>query len=124
MRAVIDTNVLLSGLIWHGTPHVLIEQVRTGALTLVSSPFLIAELAEVIGRPKFHTILGKSNIDPEMMLADIRRLAEIFRRRRSSRARQLCRYSHRQPSTGAHRNPLSRQWVGRAVQRIEGAVLF
>ena len=47
MRAVIDTNVLLSGLIWHGAPHTLIEQVRAGALTLVSSPALLTELAEV-----------------------------------------------------------------------------
>lgn len=48
VRAVVDTNVLLSGLLWHGAPHALLEQVRTGALTLVSSPALLAELAGVI----------------------------------------------------------------------------
>lgn len=53
MRAVIDTNVLLSGL-----PHALIEQVRTGALSLISSLALIAGLAEVTNRPKFQAILG------------------------------------------------------------------
>jgi predicted nucleic acid-binding protein len=47
MRVVLDTNVLLSGLLWHGTPHTLIERVRKGALTLVSSPALLAELAEL-----------------------------------------------------------------------------
>jgi hypothetical protein len=47
VRAVIDTNVLLSGLIWFGTPHKLIEQVRAGTLTLISSPALLAELADV-----------------------------------------------------------------------------
>ena len=31
VRAVIDTNVLLSGLLWRGTPHALIQQIRTGA---------------------------------------------------------------------------------------------
>ena len=45
MRAVIDTNVLLSGLIWQGTPHALIEQVRDGTLTLITSPALLAELS-------------------------------------------------------------------------------
>jgi hypothetical protein len=62
--------VLLSGLIWHGTPHALIEQVRTGALTLISSPTLIAELVELITRPKFRSALAQSNTDPERMLAE------------------------------------------------------
>ena len=51
MRAVVDTNVLLSGLLWRGTPHRLIEEVRAGALTLLTSPALLAELGEVIRRP-------------------------------------------------------------------------
>lgn len=78
MRAVIDTNVLLSGLIWHGTPHRLIEQIRAGTLTLITSPALLAELDEVIRRPKFHTILVRSQTDPDRTLAELRRLAEII----------------------------------------------
>jgi predicted nucleic acid-binding protein len=31
VRVVIDTNVLLSGLLWPGKSHMLIEQVRAGA---------------------------------------------------------------------------------------------
>ena len=50
VRAVVDTNVLLSGLFWRGRPHALIEQVRAGTLTLISSPALLAELAEVMNR--------------------------------------------------------------------------
>jgi putative PIN family toxin of toxin-antitoxin system len=77
VRAVIDTNVLLSGLLWRGTPHMLIEQVRAGAITLVTSPALIAELAETIHRPKFRAVLARSHTDPAWMLSEIRRLAEI-----------------------------------------------
>jgi uncharacterized protein len=44
---VIDTNVLVSGLLWRGPPHAVIEQVRAGRLTLISSPALFAELAAV-----------------------------------------------------------------------------
>ena len=58
VRAVVDTNVLLSGLFWRGRPHALMERVRTGALTLISSPALLAELAEVMNRPKFQVILA------------------------------------------------------------------
>ena len=78
MRAVVDTNVLLSGLFWHGTPHVLLEQARGGALTLVSSLSLLAEIAEVLNRPKFRAILNRSNTDPEQTLAVLRQLTEIF----------------------------------------------
>jgi uncharacterized protein len=78
VRAVLDTNVLLSGLFWRGTPHALIEQARAGALTVISSPSLLAELAEVINRPKFQAILDRSNTDPEEMLADLQRLVEII----------------------------------------------
>ena len=53
MRAVIDTNVLLSGLLWRGAPHALTEHVQAGRLAMVSSPVLLAELAEVISRFKF-----------------------------------------------------------------------
>jgi predicted nucleic acid-binding protein len=45
VRAVIDTNVLLSGLLWRGAPHALIERVRAGVLTLIASPTLLAEFS-------------------------------------------------------------------------------
>ena len=77
VRAVVETNVLLSGLLWHGKPHVLIEQVRAGVLTLVSSPALLTELADVSARPKFKDAFARSNTDPELMLAQLRSLAEI-----------------------------------------------
>ncbi len=77
VRAVIDTNTLVSGLFWTGKPHTLIEQIRAGALTLVSSPALLAELAEVATRPKFKDILARSNTNPELMLTQVRLLAEI-----------------------------------------------
>ncbi len=77
MRTVVDTNVLLSALFWRGSPHTLLEQVRAGILTLISSPALLAELAEVMNRPKFQAILARSNTDPEQTLGGLRRLAEI-----------------------------------------------
>lgn len=78
MRAVIDTNVLLSGLLWHGAPHTLLEGVREGMLGLVSSPALLAELERVISRPKFDAILTRSQTSPHQSLAELRQLAEII----------------------------------------------
>jgi putative PIN family toxin of toxin-antitoxin system len=78
VRAVVDTNVLLSGLFWRGKPHAVVEQVRAGALNLISSPGLLAELAEVMNRPKFEEILARSNTDPQRMLDELQRMAEII----------------------------------------------
>lgn len=78
MRTIIDTNVLLAGLLWHGKPHALIEYVRNGTLTLISSPALLAELAEVLERAKFDAILIRSNTSRERSLDEVRALAEII----------------------------------------------
>jgi uncharacterized protein len=77
IRAVLDTNVVLSGLLWHGTPHALLERVREGTMTFISSPALLAELAEVIARPQFDAILARSNTSRERSLAELRELAEV-----------------------------------------------
>jgi uncharacterized protein len=77
MRAVVDTNVLLSGLFWHGSPHALLERIRAGRLTLISSPELLAELAEVLDRPKFSAILARSGTERGHLLAELRHLADI-----------------------------------------------
>jgi len=78
LRVVIDTNVLLSGLLWHGAPHVLLERVRAGTLGLVSSPAILGELENVIARPKFDVILARSNTSREIALAELRQLAEVI----------------------------------------------
>jgi putative PIN family toxin of toxin-antitoxin system len=53
-RAVLDTNVLVSGLISPGGHSAaLLLELRAGAFELVVSPILLAELGDVLGRPKF-----------------------------------------------------------------------
>lgn len=68
----------MSGLLWRGTPHALLEQVRNNTLTLISSPALLAELAEVIDRPKFDVILLRTNTSRAQALAQVRQLAEVI----------------------------------------------
>ena len=78
MRAVLDTNVLLAGLLWSGPPNALLAHVRSGELTFISSPELLAELAEVLARPKFDTIIDRSNSSRDQMLLQVRMLAEVI----------------------------------------------
>jgi putative PIN family toxin of toxin-antitoxin system len=78
MRAVIDTNVLLSALLWGGTPHAIMEHARNGTVTLISSPALLTELARVIDRPKFDVILLRTHTSRAQTLAEVRLLAEVI----------------------------------------------
>ena len=78
MRAIIDTNVFIAGLLWRGSPHVLLEHARAGTLAVISSSTLIAELAGVLGRAKFAAILSKTSTSLERTTAEVRQLAEII----------------------------------------------
>lgn len=52
MRIVLDTNVVVSALLWRGPPYRLFETIRQRVrLQLYSSPVLLEELAEVLTRP-------------------------------------------------------------------------
>ena len=53
MRIVADTNTVLSGLLWQGPPHRLLDLARERKVSLYTSVTLLAELAEVIARDKF-----------------------------------------------------------------------
>ncbi|GDX96530.1 hypothetical protein LBMAG47_21950 [Planctomycetia bacterium] len=78
MRAIIDTNVFIAGLLWRGSPHVLLEHAHAGTLTVISSSTLIAELAGVLGRAKFAAILSMTSTSLERTTAEVRQLAEII----------------------------------------------
>lgn len=77
VRVVLDTNVLVSGLLWRGPPHELIERARAGRLTVISSPALLAEFAAVVRRRKFRAALTRSNTDAERLLRELQRLVGI-----------------------------------------------
>lgn len=51
MRAVLDTNVVVSALLWSGPPYRLLQAAVDGDLELFSSPVLLQELRDVLGRP-------------------------------------------------------------------------
>jgi uncharacterized protein len=48
MRAVLDTNVLISALFWGGTPRQVVDLAVSGHFQAVTSPELLAELTSVL----------------------------------------------------------------------------
>jgi predicted nucleic acid-binding protein len=52
LKVVLDTNVVLSALLWRGTPYLLFEAIRQRSdLQLVGGAALLQELADVLTRP-------------------------------------------------------------------------
>lgn len=48
LRIILDTNVLISGLLFSGPPHLIIKQILTGKYRLHTSADLVAELDYVL----------------------------------------------------------------------------
>ena len=52
--AVLDTNVVIAGLLWEGPPYsLLIRATERRDLILVTTPTLIAELSDTLALPRF-----------------------------------------------------------------------
>ena len=76
MRIVADTNTVLSGLLWQGTPRRLLDLARERKITLCTSMLLLAELAEVMARDKFAERLRAARVSAIELVQDYARLAE------------------------------------------------
>ncbi len=76
MRAVLDTNTLVSGIISSGgPPRRLLDGARTQLLELCSSTILLAELLDVLCRDKFARRLEAAGLTPQGIVVELRRLA-------------------------------------------------
>jgi len=61
VRAVVDTNVIISGGIKPGNPRKVWEIFKSGECRLVLSSLMFRELNEVLQRPKFHKFIKKED---------------------------------------------------------------
>jgi uncharacterized protein len=69
VRLVIDTNVVVSGLLWLGNPGRLLEAAALGQITLYTSPALLAELAATLAAPKLARPITRSGMTLDDLLA-------------------------------------------------------
>ncbi|MCF7849784.1 MAG: putative toxin-antitoxin system toxin component, PIN family [Kiritimatiellales bacterium] len=67
---VCDTNCL-SGYLWNGAPHRVVERVLAGRDKLFISKTLVAELNGVLHRPKFKALLNVAELTPRQILRDV-----------------------------------------------------
>ena len=77
MRFVLDTNLLVSGVIAAGLPRRLVDGAKAGEFELCTSEVLLAELQEVLSRGKFAARLAQAGLTPEGIVGDLRRIAVV-----------------------------------------------
>ena len=77
MRLVLDTNTVLSGLLWHGPPGRLIEAASNGNIEIVSSVALLTELRDVLARDKFARRLSQRGFTVARLFTDYVALVTI-----------------------------------------------
>ena len=77
MRAVVDTNVVVSGLLWGGPARQILDRAHLGTIDLFTSPLLLSELEEVLSRGKFATRLKLVGSDPRNLFLTYSALAYL-----------------------------------------------
>lgn len=68
MRLVLDTNIVVSGLIWGGMPRRLLDLGRDVQAMLFTSGVLLDELANVRTRDEFEAMLATQGITPTFLM--------------------------------------------------------
>jgi uncharacterized protein len=68
MRTVLDTNVVISSLLWGGAPSRLLKRGPGVGVQLFSSEALLTELRETLRRPKFQKRLLVSSFSADELV--------------------------------------------------------
>lgn len=74
MRLVLDTNVVASALLWGGVPRLLLQAAREKRVARFTSTPLLAELTDILGRPKFAKKIEASMISLDQLVDRYREL--------------------------------------------------
>lgn len=79
MRLVLDTNTVVSGFLWQGPPHRLVQLALDGAIEIATSPALLDELAGILPRTKFTPRLALQSLTAEALVMRYAELAQLVR---------------------------------------------
>ena len=69
MRLVLDTNIVVSGLLWNKTPSLLIDAALQGRVEIFTSEVLLLELEDVLPRRKLSRRVSASGMSIAQLAA-------------------------------------------------------
>lgn len=76
-ECVLDTNVLISGILWRGVPFQLLRWAEEGRLSIYSSLDIMAEVYRVLHYPKFQKHIDKEQTSAGELFEKIESLCTI-----------------------------------------------
>ncbi len=80
MRVVVDTNILVSGLLSSsGPPAKIVSAILKGTLIPVMSEATFAELEDVLQRPRLQPLFTRAGVNSSLFLADLQKLAHVVK---------------------------------------------
>lgn len=79
MRLVLDTNVVASAMLWGGSPRLLLQARREKRVELYSSTPMLAELTDILARPKFERKIAASTLTVDQLVDGYASLAQVVR---------------------------------------------
>jgi uncharacterized protein len=77
MRAVADTNVVVSGLLWQGPSRRVLDLARSGRIRLFTTAPLLAELEDVLSRNKLSRRLELASVAPRDLVLGYSALTNV-----------------------------------------------
>jgi uncharacterized protein len=77
LRAVFDTNIVVSALLWTGAPRLLFDTAGTGRLSLITSLPLLDELEDVLAREKLDVAVAKVGVARPALIQSYASLAYL-----------------------------------------------
>ncbi len=78
MRVVLDINVLISGLLWLGPSHKILELVEERKVEFCITPSILEELSQVLKRAKFLRRIKNCLSSTEELIATLSKSALFF----------------------------------------------
>ena len=78
MRLVLDTNVVVSGLLWGGGPTQLLNAAQIGEIELFTSRALLAELSNILTRSKFAKVISATALSRNELVLGYAELATVI----------------------------------------------
>lgn len=78
LKVVLDTNTLISAFFWDGNEAELFRRIEQGKVELYITGEILAEIENVIRRPKFDEIRKKANVTPNEIMQKIISLSHVI----------------------------------------------
>jgi putative PIN family toxin of toxin-antitoxin system len=79
MRVVADTNTVVSALLWRGEPRRVLDAAREDRIRLFTTATLLAELQDVLRRPKFQERLEAADVVVDDLVVGYASLAVLVK---------------------------------------------